>query len=174
MNTITQYFLSISESAFCVCVTSDAFLCDSLWALESDSGRRLVVRICRGSKISNDQGLFDEFAAAFQFPYYFGNNWPALKDCLSELSWIPADAYLVCVMHADLLLADDCRGLFETLVHTLQRIAHGWSRDSHNLAVMGRKPTPFHILFQASAAGHDLLSARLTAIGVKAKKIDFC
>src|ERR1700733_3052735 len=126
MNTITQYFLSMPETAFCASVISDSFLCDSLWAIEKDSSRRLVVRVCRGTKILNDHGLFDEFAAAFQFPYYFGNNWPALKDCLGELSWIQADGCLLCITRAELLLADGCPGLFETLVNNLQRIAKGW------------------------------------------------
>lgn len=37
-----------------------------------DSG--LVVRTVRGRKMRSRQGLFDEFAAALQFPLYFGEN----------------------------------------------------------------------------------------------------
>jgi hypothetical protein len=29
-----------------------------------------------------------EFAASFQFPYYFGENWPAFDECINDLSWL--------------------------------------------------------------------------------------
>jgi hypothetical protein len=48
----------------------------------------LVVRFLRGSKMKTERGLFDELSAAFQFPYYFGDNWDALDECMADLSWL--------------------------------------------------------------------------------------
>jgi len=39
----------------------------------------LAVRLVRGHKSRAVDGLFDEFAAALQFPYYFGANWAAAR-----------------------------------------------------------------------------------------------
>lgn len=39
--------------------------------------------------------LLDGLAASGAFPAWFGHNWDALSDCLVDLSWAPADGYLV-------------------------------------------------------------------------------
>ena len=39
----------------------------------------------RGRKMTTLRQLFDEFAAALQFPYYFGANKDAFDECLSEV-----------------------------------------------------------------------------------------
>ena len=47
-----------------------------------------LVRTIRGQNCVDLKGLFAEFAASLQFPIYFGNNLHALKDCLTDLSWL--------------------------------------------------------------------------------------
>ena len=49
--------------------------------------------------------LFDEMAAAFQFPYYFGENWDALDECLADLSWLPAAGYVILIRESSEVLA---------------------------------------------------------------------
>jgi RNAse (barnase) inhibitor barstar len=43
-------------------------------------------------------GFYSELAAALQFPDYFGENPAAVAECLTDLSWMPADAYLLVVV----------------------------------------------------------------------------
>ena len=54
------------------------------------AGRKLqlTVRTVRGRKIRTVGRLFDEMAAALQFPYYFGENWPAFDECLADIDWL--------------------------------------------------------------------------------------
>lgn len=40
-------------------------------------------------------------AAALQFPDWFGHNWDALADCLSDMAWLPAAGYVIILEHAD-------------------------------------------------------------------------
>jgi RNAse (barnase) inhibitor barstar len=48
-----------------------------------------------------DKGeVLQRFAQALRFPEWFGNNWDALADCLGDLSWWPANGYLLLLDHA--------------------------------------------------------------------------
>ncbi|WP_280233930.1 barstar family protein [Nocardia cyriacigeorgica] len=73
---------------------------------QAPSGYR--VREVRGKKMRSVAGVLDEFAAAFQFPYYFGNNKDAFDDCLRDLDdWLgSAEGYVVVVRDGGQLLAD--------------------------------------------------------------------
>ena len=41
--------------------------------------------------------LLARFAAAFQFPAWFGGNWDALADCLDDLEWLDADGHVLVI-----------------------------------------------------------------------------
>ncbi|MCK9356944.1 MAG: barstar family protein [Dehalococcoidia bacterium] len=40
-------------------------------------------------------GFLSAVATALRFPAYFGMNWDALHDCLTDLSWQPAAGYVL-------------------------------------------------------------------------------
>jgi RNAse (barnase) inhibitor barstar len=60
-----------------------------------------ILEALRGSGIdlaridAGRQPLFDAIAKALEFPDWFGRNWDALEDCLSDLSWRPASGHLL-------------------------------------------------------------------------------
>ncbi len=66
--------------------------------------QRVVVRILRGHRCATSQAVFQEWAAALQFPYYFGENWDALDECLTDLEWLPGSCYVFFVMRLDRVL----------------------------------------------------------------------
>lgn len=68
-----------------------------------------VVREVRGTKMATVSEVFDEFAAAFQFPYYFGENKNAFDECMRDLDEFvgAAKGYVVVVRDAAELLADE-------------------------------------------------------------------
>jgi hypothetical protein len=43
-----------------------------------------------GSAIESKAELLRALATALDFPPYFGRNWDALADCLTDLAWLPA------------------------------------------------------------------------------------
>ncbi|MEV6660071.1 barstar family protein [Nocardia fluminea] len=66
------------------------------------------VRELRAAKMRTMAELFDEFAAAFQFPYYFGANKDAFDECLRDLDDFVGDApgYVAVIRTADDLLGE--------------------------------------------------------------------
>lgn len=48
-----------------------------------------------GSKIRDKKTFLDKIARAMEFPAYFGRNWDAFNDCLTDLGWAPAQGYVV-------------------------------------------------------------------------------
>jgi hypothetical protein len=82
---------------------------DSLRAQFRDANPSAAVRLIRGTRCHTEPNLFGEFAAALQFPLYFGQNWDALVDCLSDVDrWVQAEQTALIIADADhILLHDD-------------------------------------------------------------------
>src|SRR5258708_36947570 len=85
-------------------VVTESDACDLLAALASAPPVRAVCRVVRGHKARTAAALFDEFAAALQFPCYFGENWDAFDECLTDLTWLPAEAYVLLIVQSIQLL----------------------------------------------------------------------
>lgn len=60
--------------------------------------------VVRGKYMRNWSDVLREFSAALQFPYYFGFNYAALNDCMSDLSWIYDDIIFIIISDYDLML----------------------------------------------------------------------
>ena len=65
-----------------------------------------VLDALRGSglalaRVDLREPVFDAFSRALGFPDWFGRNWDALEDCLTDLSWRPAEGYVLLLEGAD-------------------------------------------------------------------------
>jgi hypothetical protein len=57
-------------------------------------GSRLnFARVSLGG-VEKKEDLLDRIAQALAFPDWFGRNWDALEDCLTDLSWCPAQGHV--------------------------------------------------------------------------------
>ncbi|HST60807.1 MAG TPA: barstar family protein, partial [Longimicrobium sp.] len=92
-----------------------------VYALQCDPGG-LAVRVIRGSRCGTASMLHDEIAAALQFPNYYGENWDALDECITDLEWMPAEGYLLHLTDVERVLPDDARG-FGILLRILRDAA---------------------------------------------------
>jgi RNAse (barnase) inhibitor barstar len=60
------------------------------------SAAEWTMRIVDGAVMIDRATMFEEFAAACDFPDWFGANWDAFADCLKDLSWLPDRPTVVC------------------------------------------------------------------------------
>ena len=61
---------------------------------------KILCRFVDGAGLKNKADLFAAIAQTLDFPSYFGGNWDALVDCLSDMSWIPAKGYVLVLLNA--------------------------------------------------------------------------
>ena len=62
-------------------------------------------------------------AQALRFPDWFGGNWDALEDCLSDLSWRTGDGHVLVFRNWQALSSDD----LGVLIDVLRSAAEFWS-----------------------------------------------
>ena len=55
----------------------------------------LAVIVVKLRRAADKEGLLAALARDMDFPQYFGRNWDALHDCLTDLSWKPAQGYVI-------------------------------------------------------------------------------
>jgi RNAse (barnase) inhibitor barstar len=79
------------------------------------------VRLPITPSLSSTEALFEAYENAFSFPEYFGRNWNAFIDLMSDLSWIDSDE--VAVVHEGLpaLRESELRTYLECLQDVLSR-----------------------------------------------------
>lgn len=86
-----------------------------------------VFRVDLGS-VREKKGFLAAVARALAFPDWFGHNWDALEDCLTDLSWHPADGYVVTFIEYDAFLAAH-REDFNVALQIFGAAADYWRRE---------------------------------------------
>lgn len=130
--------LEVNGTWLYIAETDPASLTDQMSVINSSVA---CVRFVRGRWMTDASELFHEWAAALQFPYYFGENWAAFDECLADLEWLQANAYVIVVLDAGYALPDDEDLL--VLLKILGRVATGWSEADEF-----RPARPFKVILQ--------------------------
>ena len=95
---------------------------------------RDCVRAVIPASIETKAALLAALQAGLRFPDYFGHNWDALWDCITDLSWLAPVP--VALLHEDLPLPGD-RGTLKTYLGILQDAVVAWTpRPEHDLTVV--------------------------------------
>ena len=126
---------------------------------------RLVVRALRGQKMRSLDDLWDEFAAALQFPYYFGENWAAFDECIKDLGWLPSEAGYAIVVGQPQLVLDQSAADFSVLVRVLTEAVAEWAAPVALGEWWDRPPVPFNVILAAGVSELDDVQARWGAAG---------
>lgn len=121
----------------------------------------LTVRTVRGPKMGTVERLFDEVAAALQFPYYFGENWPAFDECLSDMDWLPMSVgVVVVILEAEHVLANTDDVELAVLQRMIQRAAEAYSSPIASGEWWDRPAVAFHFVLQSQGDGVDAIRTR--------------
>jgi RNAse (barnase) inhibitor barstar len=105
-----------------------------------------VVRHLRGSKMRTRDDLFDEISAALQFPYYFGENWDALDECMNDLEWHPGGCHVVGIIDAADVLSAEEDDQLEVFGRLLTSTSEEWATPIAKGEPWDRPAIPFHVL----------------------------
>jgi Barstar (barnase inhibitor) len=137
-----------------VVVETPSEVYDAAWALQREKRNEVASRVLRGTKMRTWAGLFDEIGAALQFPPYFGENGNALDECLNDLEWLEADAYVLTVLDAASVLDREGGEARRAFWEQLKDAANEW----------GRQAKPFRVVVQCTAEEEAALRARLVSV----------
>lgn len=117
--------------------------------------------------VANDQILYD-IGVAFKFPDYYGNNWDAFWDCITDLDWISAEYYLLLINNADKIKVQ--REDFFNFFNILEDAAKVWKKGN-DFPPTAIPPTPFNIILNTSVGRGDAMVQKITTILPDAKVI---
>jgi barstar (barnase inhibitor) len=116
-----------------------------LYLLNEGQGPIAVGKLCRlkgirlfrldGKNVLTKRRLLAAAARAFELPSWFGANWDAFEDCMTDLEWAPAPAYVVLLENMERFARGAPRD-FDTTLRILEAAAGFWSE----------KAVPFHVL----------------------------
>ncbi|MEW6352280.1 MAG: barstar family protein [Thermodesulfobacteriota bacterium] len=81
-----------------------------------------------GSEAKNKAQFLAHAAQTLKFPEYFGHNWDSLEECLTDMSWHEAPAYLI-VFEEFEKFADGSPGDFETALEIFRDAAETWRKE---------------------------------------------
>lgn len=125
----------------------------------------LTLKIIEGNNCTTLDRLFGEFAKAFEFPDYFGYNWAAFDECLNDLEWLSADAYLLLLTDVDKVIAA-LNSSLKTFIEILFCSVTEWT-EGRNYDGFPTPPTPFHVVFQCSKGNINEVLSMLEIVGLQ-------
>jgi hypothetical protein len=93
--------------------------------------------------------LLARLARGLHFPAWFGGNWDALEDCLTDLSWLEGDGHVLLLEGATALNTDD----FGILTDVLSSSARFWAERRRSFfAVFVQGPAALAPLMREKSA----------------------
>ncbi|MCD4851424.1 barstar family protein [Arthrobacter sp. AK01] len=114
----------------------------------------------------------DEFGAALQFPRFFGENWPALDECLNDLDWLlPAGALVLIIQDASVVLANEDQKELHTLTGVLKTAVSTFAEPIALGEAWDRPAVPFYVVLQAEQTDEQITAEKWGYAGAKTKAV---
>jgi hypothetical protein len=128
------------------------------------------VRVIRGWKCGDVAALHSEIGAALQFPSYYGENWDACDECITDLEWAPGAWSLLHVPSIEAVVPGNARD-FRLFVSVLAYAGRAWAEPRlFRSPLMGNPDVykhPFNVIVSGSEAGRARSEAVLQEINAQ-------
>ncbi|MBF2025364.1 MAG: barstar family protein [Oscillatoriales cyanobacterium C42_A2020_001] len=118
-------------------VTGDVVLDELMTACEE---RHLKLFVIQGDRIASKPDFLQESAQVMSFPDYFGANWDAFEECLTDLEWLPANGYVLLYLHPERFAAAYPAD-WSVLINILRSAVEEW-KDTKSPLFVFLKPNP--------------------------------
>ena len=112
--------------------------------LDAVQGSALRVARIGLEGVAGKAALMERIARALRFPEWFGGNWDALEDCLSDLSWLDAAGHVLIFEGTQGIAADEGGVLADILASAASYWA-GRGRPFFAVFVGGAALLPAHL-----------------------------
>jgi RNAse (barnase) inhibitor barstar len=99
----------------------------------------------------NSQTISDflnEISSKMQFPDYFGKNFNALNDCLSDLDWLEFRGLCIFIEETDSFLCKEPDKTVKDVIKMFSAISNEWKEPVHLGEVWDRDSVPVHFIFR--------------------------
>lgn len=95
--------------------------------IDAVRGTRLDLARVDLARVAAKEPLLESLAQALGFPDWFGGNWDALEDCLTDLSWRAGTGHVILIERQGELPVDE----LGVLVEVLAAAAEHWAGREH-------------------------------------------
>src|SRR6188472_4467399 len=82
----------------------------------------------------DERSIIAQIGKGFKFPDYFGQNWNAIDECITDLSWLPAQGYRCVLVGSKKLLQRDPR-IHKLLLDTLNEAKEFWQKEGKQFVI---------------------------------------
>lgn len=88
-----------------------------------------------GANVTNKADFLKAIADAMLFPRYFGQNWDALEDCLTDLDWLNGDRFILLYEQPETFAQNDSSEWLVAL-DILRSTVDYWRTKNRTLSVL--------------------------------------
>lgn len=122
-----------------------------LYQLEQDITIEELSQLCQanscqlfhidGQTITNKAEFLQACIKALNLPDYFGNNWDAFEDCITDLEWCSANRYIVWYTHPEHFAENDPQQ-WAIAIDILDSAVNYWAETNTQMYVLFKSDNP--------------------------------
>lgn len=110
--------------------------------------------------------FYDKIYKKFHAPAYAGKNFNALRDILTDLSWIiNRSRYVVFFQNAEEILIKGQANALQGFLEILEAVGREWSQPVQQGEAWDRPAMPFHSILQVQALSTSRFPHKVPVIG---------